>query len=101
MTLNLGIIDISKIKVDYRSSTMASKVDLGQLLVDIDKIDLKNQKKFPLTVSNLTILRAGLSLAKPQTVKKEVAKAIEETGYHCGIAAKSKGLGSNLRQDHF
>lgn len=43
MALNLGTIDISKIKVDYRSNQMASNVELGKLLVEMDKIDLKNQ----------------------------------------------------------
>ena len=65
MTLKLGIIDISKIKVDYRSGTMATKVDLGQLLFDIDKIDLKNQKVAIKSIE-LNDTHAGLSpFAKP------------------------------------
>jgi hypothetical protein len=77
MTLNLGLIDISKIKVDYRSNTMATRVNLGQLLIDVDKIDLKNQKVAIKSIA-LNDTRAGLALAKPQTVKKEVVKAIKK-----------------------
>src|SRR6185312_7779730 len=41
MTLNLGTIDLSKIKVDYRTNEMSTTLDLGKLLVEMDKIDLK------------------------------------------------------------
>ena len=68
MTLNLGTIDISKIKVDYQSGTMDANVNLGQLLVEMDKIDLKNQK---VGIKNIELndTRAGMTLAKPQSVK--------------------------------
>lgn len=95
MTLNLGIIDISKIKVDYRSSTMATKVDLGQLLVDIDKIDLKNQKVAIKSIG-LSDTRAGLALAKPQTVKKEVVKAIKKLDTVVASPQTQKGWAATL-----
>lgn len=77
MTLNLGTIDISKIKVDYRSTEMAADVDLGKFLVEMDKIDLKNQK---VGIKNIELsdTKAGLTFAKPQTVKKAVNRAIKK-----------------------
>jgi len=77
MTLNLGTLDISAIKVDYRSSEMAADVDLGKFLVEMDKIDLKNQK---VGIKNIELsdTKAALTFSKPQTVKKAVGKAIKK-----------------------
>jgi hypothetical protein len=77
MDLNLGIIDVSKIKVDYRSSEMSANVNLNKLLVDMDKIDLKNQK---VGIKNIELndTKAALSLAKPKTVQKAVVKTIKK-----------------------
>src|SRR6202012_1646529 len=44
MSLDLGTIDISKIDVDYAGPTMVTRMNLGQLLVEMKNIDLKNQK---------------------------------------------------------
>ena len=77
MELNLGIIDISKIKVDYRSPEMNADVDLGKFLVDIDKLDLKNEKATIKSVE-LSNTRAGFTFAQPQTVKTAVNKAIKK-----------------------
>ncbi|MFB0497925.1 hypothetical protein ABID99_004162 [Mucilaginibacter sp. OAE612] len=77
MDLNLGVIDISKIKVDYQSAEMGAKVDLSKFLVEMDKIDLKNQK---VGIKNIELsnTKAGLTLAKPKTVVKEVVKTIKK-----------------------
>lgn len=77
MTLNLGIIDISKIKVDYRSSEMTANVDLGKFLVEMDKLDLKNEKA---AIKNIELsnTKAAFTFAKPQNVKKAVGKAIRK-----------------------
>jgi hypothetical protein len=77
MDLNLGIIDVSKIKVDYRSSEMSANVNLNKLLVDMDKIDLKNQKVGIKSIE-LNDTKAALSLAKPKTVQKAVVKTIKK-----------------------
>jgi len=74
MALNLGTIDISKVKVDYRSPQMSTNVNLGQLLVEIDKIDLKNQN---VGIKNIELndTRAGVVFAKPESVKKNGGKS--------------------------
>ncbi len=95
MTLKLGVIDISKIKVDYRSNTMATRVNLGRLLIDVDKIDLKNQK-VAINSIELNDTRAGLALAKPQTVKKEVAKAIKKLDTIVASPQTQKGWAATL-----
>jgi len=77
MALKLGIIDISKIKVDYRSNQMTTKVDLGKLLVEIDKLDLKNQKAGIKSIE-LDNTDATLVFAKPESVKKTIVKAVKK-----------------------
>ncbi|MBE9584368.1 translocation/assembly module TamB domain-containing protein [Mucilaginibacter sp. JRF] len=74
MELDLGEVDISKVKVDYRSGEMAAKVDLGKLLVAMDKIDLKKQQ---VGIANITLdqTNATVTFAKPQTVAKAAEKA--------------------------
>jgi uncharacterized protein involved in outer membrane biogenesis len=63
MTINLGTIDVSKIKLDYRANEMSTQMDLGKLLVEMDKIDLKNQK---VGIKSITLndTKAALSLAQ-------------------------------------
>lgn len=77
MDLTLGEINVDKIKVDYKSNEMAAKVDLGTFLVEMDKIDMKNQhvgiKSIKLDNTN-----AGLTFAKPATVTKAVEKTIRK-----------------------
>ncbi len=77
MNLTLGTIDISKIKVDYRTVEMAADVNLGKLLVEMNKIDLKNQVVGIKTIE-LNDTRAGLTLAKPKSVVKEVVKTVKK-----------------------
>ncbi|MEZ2339263.1 translocation/assembly module TamB domain-containing protein [Mucilaginibacter sp. RCC_168] len=77
MDLNLGVIDISKIKVDYQSSEMNANVDLNKLLVNMDKIDLKKQKVGIKSIE-LNNTQAALSLAKPKTVQKVIIKAAKK-----------------------
>ncbi|WP_462264707.1 translocation/assembly module TamB domain-containing protein [Mucilaginibacter sp.] len=73
LTLDLGTIDISKIRLNYRSNELATKLDLGKFLVEMDDIDLKNQRVGIKSIE-LSDTRAALSLAKPQTVQKAVAE---------------------------
>ena len=48
---------------------MAANVNLGKFLIEMNKIDLKNQVADIKTIA-LDDTRASLSFAKPQTVKK-------------------------------
>ncbi len=76
MELDLDQIDLSKIKVDYRAGEMDASVDLGKLLVDMDKIDLKNQQ---INIANITLAdnNTAVTFAKPQTVVKAAEKAVK------------------------
>jgi len=95
MTLKLGDIDISKIFVVYRSSTMAANVNLGKLLVSMDKIDLKNQNVGIKSI-DLDDTKAGLTFAKPQSVKKEVVKIIKKIDTLAKPAQSEKGWSASL-----
>ncbi|MDB4926255.1 translocation/assembly module TamB domain-containing protein [Mucilaginibacter sp.] len=77
MELNLGTIDVSKVYVVYRSGEMAANVDLSKFLVEMDKIDLRNQK---VGIKNIELndTKVALTFAKPQTVKKAVVKTIKK-----------------------
>ncbi|MBL4676258.1 MAG: translocation/assembly module TamB domain-containing protein [Mucilaginibacter sp.] len=77
MDLNLGDIDIQKVKVDYQSAEIKAKVDLGKFLVSMDKIDMKNQN---VRIKSITLdgTDAGLLLAKPKTVAKAVDKTVKK-----------------------
>ncbi|TWR29257.1 translocation/assembly module TamB [Mucilaginibacter pallidiroseus] len=90
LDLSLGDIDFQKIKVDYQSSEMDAKVDLGKLLVSMDKIDMKNQH---VGIKNIQLdnTNAGLLLQKPKTVAKAVDKTIKklDTLTSAGKPAKS------------
>ena len=77
MDISLGTIDVSKIKLDYRTSEMSTQMDLGQLLVEMNKIDLKKQK-IDIKSIKLDNTSAGFTLAKPQTVVKAVVKTVKK-----------------------
>jgi hypothetical protein len=77
MDLNLGEINVDKIKVDYKSSEMAAKVNLGTFLVEMDKIDMKNQHVGIKSIK-LDNTMAGIAFAKPATVAKAVDKTIKK-----------------------
>ncbi|WPU95871.1 translocation/assembly module TamB domain-containing protein [Mucilaginibacter sabulilitoris] len=77
MDLNLGVIDVSKIKVDYQSSEMTANVNLNKFLVNMDKVDLKNQKVGIQSIE-LNDTKAALSLAKPKTVQKAITKTAKK-----------------------
>ena len=100
MTLNLGIIDISKIKVDYRSSEMAADVDLGKFLAEMDKLDLKNQKAAIKNVE-LSNTSATFTFAKPQNVKKAVGKAIRKLDTLTSNTQTGKGWAATLAKISF
>lgn len=77
LDLSLGIIDLNKIKVDYRANEMDASIDLGRFLVEMDKIDLKNQN---VAVKNIALNNSGarLRFAKPKTVTKAVEQAVKK-----------------------
>ncbi len=77
MLLDLGIFDLQRIKVDYRSNEMTAKVDMNKFLVEMDDIDLKNQK---VAVKNIELsnTKAALTFAKPKTVIKAAEKAVKK-----------------------
>ncbi|WP_374950612.1 translocation/assembly module TamB domain-containing protein [Mucilaginibacter sp.] len=77
MDLSLGEINIDKVKVDYRASEMDASVNLGKFVVNMDKIDLKNQF---VGIKNITLdnTTAGLRFAKPKTVVKAAINAVKK-----------------------
>jgi len=77
MTLNLGTINVSKIKVDYRSNEMAADIDLGKFLIEMDKLDLQHEKAAIKSIE-LSDTKAGLTFFAPKTVAKAVAKTIKK-----------------------
>lgn len=95
MTLKLGTIDISKINVIYRSTTMAANVNLGTLLVEMNKIDLKNQN---IGISSISLgdTKAGLTFAKPESVKKAIVKEIKKIDTLAKPAQSTKGWSASL-----
>ena len=100
LKLDLGTIDISKVKVDYRSSQMTTKVDLGKLLVEMDKIDLKNQN---IGIKNIELndTKAALIFAKPESVKKAIIKAIKKLDTLVASPQSSKGWSAKLNKISF
>ena len=95
MDLKLGTIDVSKIKLDYRSAEMSTQMDLGKLLVEMDKIDLKNQK---VAIKNIELSdsKAALALAKPQTVVKAVVKTAKKLDTLVASPESGKGWAVTL-----
>jgi hypothetical protein len=100
MTLDLGTIDVSKVKVDYRSKEMSSKVNLGKFLVEMDKIDLKNQVVNIKTIQ-LDNTNAGITFAKPQTVKKAIIKAVKKLDTLVASPKSAKGWRAKLNKVTF
>ncbi|MCR8559759.1 translocation/assembly module TamB domain-containing protein [Mucilaginibacter sp. BJC16-A38] len=100
MTLKLGTIDVSKVKVDYRSKEMSSKVNLGKFLMVMDKIDLKNQV---IGIKNITLddTKAGITFAKPESVKKEVVKAVKKLDTLVATPTSGKGWRAKLAKVSF
>jgi len=100
MTLNVGVIDLSKIKVDYRTTEMTAKVDLGKFLVEMNKLDLKNQKA---DINNITLddTKAAFTFAKPQNVRKAVVKAIKKLDTLVAKPQSTKGWAAILRKVTF
>ncbi|MBD1386254.1 translocation/assembly module TamB domain-containing protein [Mucilaginibacter rigui] len=96
MDLTLGEINVDKIKVDYKSNEMAAKVDLGTFLVEMDKIDMKNQhvgiKSIKLDNTN-----AGITFAKPATVAKAVDKTIKKIDTLASVT-QAKGWTASLNR---
>lgn len=90
MALKLGTIDISRIKVDYRTKQMSSLVNLGKLLVEVDKLDLKNQNVAIKTIE-LNDTRAGVALAKPENVKKAIVKTAKKIDTMVATPQSGKG----------
>jgi hypothetical protein len=95
MELNLGTIDVSKIYVVYRSGEMAANVDLNKFLVEMDKIDVKNQKVGIKSIE-LNDTKAALTFAKPQTVKKAVVKTIKKLDTIAANPQSGKGWSATL-----
>jgi len=100
ITLNLGTIDVSKVKVDYRSPQMATKMNVGQLLVEMDKIDLKNQR---VGIKNVELndTRASVDMAKPQHLKTEIVKAVKKLDTLVASPGKSIGWHATVNKISF
>ncbi|HWZ34803.1 MAG TPA: hypothetical protein VNW51_01525, partial [Mucilaginibacter sp.] len=95
MELALGIIDLSNINVVYRSTEMDANVNLNKFLVEIDKIDLKNQKVGIKSI-NLSDTYAGLKLNKPKTVTKTIVKTVKKLDSIIAHPQNTKGWSAIL-----
>ncbi len=98
LDLKLGIIDLSKIKVDYQNETNAlkTKVDLGKFLAELDSIDMKKQR---VVIRNIELnqTKAVMSTGRPSTaavvqtnVKEATKKAVDKDTTQ-KTAAEEKG----------
>ncbi|HTD39705.1 MAG TPA: AsmA family protein, partial [Mucilaginibacter sp.] len=97
MTLNLGTIELSRIKVDYETNEMAANVDLGKFLVEMNKLDLKKQVA-DINKISLDNTHASFTFAKPQTIKKAVVKAIRKLDTLVAKPQSGKGWTAVLRK---
>lgn len=95
MSLDLGTIDISKIDIDFAGPTMVTRVNLGQLLVEMKNIDLKNQMVGIKSI-NLGETTAALTFLQPGNVKKAVVKDIKKLDTLAKPAASNKGWAATL-----
>ena len=97
MSLDLGIIDVSKVNVDYKSNEMAAKVNLGKFLVEMNKLDLKNQS---VDIKNISLddTKAALALAKPQTVAKAAVKTVKKLDTLVAKPQSAKGWAAIIRK---
>ncbi|MCJ8210201.1 translocation/assembly module TamB domain-containing protein [Mucilaginibacter sp. RS28] len=89
LSLDLGTIDVNRIKVNYHTQEMKSNVDLGKFMVEFDKLDLKKQQ---IVINNVQLndTKAALALAKPQTVAKAVEKTAKKVDTLMKPAASTK-----------
>ena len=90
LDLTLGEINIDKVKLDYRSKEMTAKTDLGKFVVNMDKVDLKNQFVGIKSI-DLDDTKAALTFAKPQTVVKAAVKAIKKLDTLVSVRQTAKG----------
>lgn len=69
--LKLGTFDLADINVDYQNeeNALKTKVNLGKLLVQLDSIDLKNQRVVIKNI-NLNNTTAALATGRPSTANK-------------------------------
>jgi len=100
MTLNLGTIDVSRIKIDYKTNEMAANVNLGKFLLEMNKLDLKNQVA-DINKISLDNTHASFTFAKPQTVKKAVVKTIKKLDTLVAKPQSTKGWSAVLRKISF
>jgi hypothetical protein len=98
LNLTLGTIDLSKINVDYESNEMGTKVNMGKLLVEMDRIDFKNHN---VAIKDIQLIdtKASVALAKPQTVKKAITKVLKKADTL--VAATQAGTGWALKLGKF
>jgi hypothetical protein len=81
--LKLGTIDLNKIRINYQNdvSNLKTNLDLGQLLVDIESINLKNQR-IAIKSIKLENTKTEVILGKSEQAKvvvKEVTKVAVST----------------------
>lgn len=95
MSLNLGTIDISKINVDYASDTMKARINLGRLLVELKKIDFKNQN-IGISSIELSDTKAGLTFMQPQAAKQKVVHAVKKLDTLVKPPQSQKGWSASL-----
>jgi hypothetical protein len=98
LDLKLGIIDLSKIKVDYQNEATAlkTKVNLGKFLVELDSIDMKNQR---VVIKNILLnqTKAAMATGRPSTAAdvkttvKEAAKTAVDKDTTTKTKAEEKG----------
>jgi len=95
MSLKLGTIDISKINVDYASDTMKARINLGRLLVEMKKIDFKNQN-IGISSFELSDTKAGLTFMQPQAAKQKVVHAVKKLDTLVKPPQSQKGWSASL-----
>jgi hypothetical protein len=95
MDLKLGVIDISKINVDYASDTMKARVNLGKLLVQLKKIDFKNQN-IGISSIELSDTKAELLFMQPQAAKQKVVHAVKKLDTLVKPPQSEKGWAASL-----
>ncbi|HEX8607676.1 MAG TPA: translocation/assembly module TamB, partial [Pedobacter sp.] len=95
MDLSLGEVNVDKVKVDYRGAEMDASVNLGRFLLNMDKIDLRNQHIGIKTIQ-LDNTTAGLRFAKPQTVVKAAVNAVKKLDTLVSKRQTTKGWTADL-----
>ncbi|WP_423147736.1 translocation/assembly module TamB domain-containing protein [Rubrolithibacter danxiaensis] len=99
MALQLGTIDLKKIKVDYQNavSAMKAKVNLGSVEVESDKLDLKGQN-IALKTLNLNNSDIQFSLGKKEEAKvvaKEAGKEVQTQANSWKLSLANLNLADN------